>query len=40
MKVDVDYFPNQPNSFITDISIPQCDVAIPVNAVVNPVDVK
>ena len=40
MKADVDYFPNQPNSFITDISIPQCDVAIPVNAVVNPVDVK
>lgn len=40
MKSGVDYFPDQPNSLITDVAIPQCDVAIPVNAVLNPVDVK
>ncbi len=34
MKADVDYFPQQPNSFVTDINIPQCDVHIPVDAVV------
>jgi ribose transport system substrate-binding protein len=40
MKADVDYFPKQPNSFVTDINIPQCAVSIPVDAVVNAVDVK
>ena len=34
MKADVNYFPKQPNSFVTNISIPQCDIAIPVEAVV------
>ncbi len=34
MKPGVNYFPNLPNSFVTNISIPQCNVSIPVDAVV------
>jgi ribose transport system substrate-binding protein len=34
MKAGVNYFPKLPNSFVTNISIPQCDVSIPVDAVV------
>lgn len=34
MKPGVNYFPNLPNSFVTDIDIPQCGVHIPVNDVV------
>lgn len=34
MKADENYFPKLPNSFVTNISIPQCDVHIPVDQVV------
>lgn len=34
MKAGVNYFPNQPNSFVTNINIPQCGVHIPVTDVV------
>jgi ribose transport system substrate-binding protein len=34
MKADVNYFPKLPNSFVTNIGIPQCGVTIPVDAVV------
>lgn len=30
MKAGVNYFPDQPNSLVTNINIPQCDVHIPV----------
>lgn len=35
MKAGTDFFPALPGSFVTDISIPQCDVHIPVSAVVH-----
>ncbi|OYW11306.1 MAG: sugar ABC transporter substrate-binding protein [Acidiphilium sp. 37-67-22] len=35
MKAGVNYFPKLPNSFVTDIDIPQCGVKIPVGAVVH-----
>ncbi len=35
MKAGVNYFPKLPNSFVTDIDIPQCGVKIPVSAVVH-----
>lgn len=35
MKAGVNYFPKLSNSFVTDINIPQCDVHIPVAAVVH-----
>jgi ribose transport system substrate-binding protein len=34
MKPGVNYFPNLPNSFVTNITIPQCGIAVPVDAVV------
>jgi ribose transport system substrate-binding protein len=34
MKVGVNYFPEQPDSLITDFSMPSCDVQIPVKEVV------
>ncbi len=34
MKAGVNYFPDLPGSFVTDISIPQCGVKIPVDDVV------
>jgi ribose transport system substrate-binding protein len=34
MKADADYFPKLPGSFVTNISIPQCEVHIPVTDVV------
>ncbi len=34
MKAGANYFPDQPNSFVTNISIPQCAIDIPVHDVV------
>lgn len=34
MKAGANYFPDLPGSFVTNISIPQCEVQIPVDAVV------
>jgi ribose transport system substrate-binding protein len=34
MKSGVNYFPDLPSSFVTNINIPQCDIKIPVNDVV------
>jgi ribose transport system substrate-binding protein len=34
MKANVDYFPDLPNSFVTNINIPQCGVKIPVGDVI------
>lgn len=34
MKAGVNFFPDQPNSFVTNISIPQCAIEIPVHDVV------
>jgi ribose transport system substrate-binding protein len=34
MKAGVNYFPAQPDSLITDFSVPSCDVEIPVEQVV------
>ena len=34
MKPDADFFPKLPGSFVTNISIPQCEVHIPVTDVV------
>jgi ribose transport system substrate-binding protein len=34
MKAGDNYFPKLPNSFVTNISIPQCEVNIPVGQVV------
>lgn len=34
MKPGVDFFPNLPGSFVTNVSVPQCEVHIPVSDVV------